>query len=65
MQAATAEFDAKKRVEMLQAATKTVFADVPVIPLYWQKVHWAGKANLTYVANMTEDTTPVLAGLAK
>jgi len=65
MQAATAEFDAKKRVKLLQAATKTVFADVPVIPLYWQKVHWAGKANLTYVANMTEDTTPVLAGLAK
>lgn len=65
MVAATAEFDAKKRVEMLQAATKTVFADVPVIPLYWQKVHWAGKANLSYVANMTEDTTPVLAGLAK
>ena len=65
MRAATAEFDAEKRVELLQKATKLVFADVPVVPLYWQKVHWAGKANLTYVANMTEDTTPVLAGIAK
>ncbi|WP_117194444.1 ABC transporter substrate-binding protein [Rhizobium terrae] len=65
MQTATAEFDAKKRIELLQKATNMVFADVPVIPLYWQKVHWAGKANLTYVANMTEDTTPVLAGTAK
>ncbi|TCL71404.1 ABC transporter substrate-binding protein [Rhizobium sp. BK251] len=65
MRAATAEFDTEKRVEMLQKATGMVFADVPVIPLYWQKVHWAGKANLTYVANMTEDTTATLAGIAK
>ncbi len=65
MQAATAEFDAKKRIEGLQKATNMVFADVPVIPLFWQKVHWAGKANLTYVANMTEDTIPTLAGIAK
>lgn len=65
MRAATAEFDAEKRVELLQKATKLVFADVPVIPLYWQKVHWAGKANLSYVANMTEDTSATLAGLAK
>ena len=65
MQAAAAEFDAKKRIEGLQKATNMVFADVPVIPLFWQKVHWAGKANLTYVANMTEDTIPTLAGIAK
>ncbi|TDX85199.1 peptide/nickel transport system substrate-binding protein [Neorhizobium sp. R1-B] len=65
MRVATAEFDAEKRVELLQKATKLVFADVPVIPLYWQKVHWAGKANLSYVANMTEDTSATLAGLAK
>ncbi|MCJ9753055.1 ABC transporter substrate-binding protein [Neorhizobium sp. BETTINA12A] len=65
MRAATAEFDVKKRVELLQKATKMVFADVPVIPLYWQKVHWAGKANVSYVANMTEDTSATLAGIAK
>lgn len=65
MRTATAEFDAKKRVELLQKATKAVFADVPVIPLYWQKVHWAGKANLSYIANMTEDTSATLAGLAE
>lgn len=65
MRKATAEFDPEKRIELLQTATKLVFADVPVIPLYWQKVHWAGKANLTYTANMTEDTAATLAGLAE
>ncbi len=65
MRAATAEFDAAKRIEGLQKATSLVFSDVPVIPLFWQKVHWAGKENLTYVANMTEDTVPTLAGLAE
>ena len=65
MRTATAEFDAKRRIELLQQATKAAFDDVPIIPLYWQKVHWAGKANITYVANMTEDTTATLAGMAK
>lgn len=65
MRTATAEFDAKRRIELLQQATKAAFEDVPIIPLYWQKVHWAGKANITYVANMTEDTTATLAGMAK
>jgi peptide/nickel transport system substrate-binding protein len=65
MRTAMAEFDPEKRVELLQTATKLVFADMPVIPLYWQKVHWAGKANLSYVANMTEDTSATLAGVAE
>ena len=42
-----------------------VFADLPVIPLYWQKIAWASKANITYEANMAEDTTAARAGLAK
>jgi peptide/nickel transport system substrate-binding protein len=65
MKAAQGEFDAKKRIEGLQKATKLVFADTPVIPLYWQKVYWAGKADLNYVANMTEDFTATLASVAK
>lgn len=65
MRIATSEFDEAKRIELLQKATKLVMADMPVIPLYWQKVYWAGKANLSYVANMTEDTAATLATLAK
>lgn len=65
MRTAVGEFDEAKRIELLQQATKMVFEDTPVIPLYWQKVHWAGKANLSYVANMTEDTSATLTTLAK
>jgi peptide/nickel transport system substrate-binding protein len=65
MRAAMSEFDQAKRIGLLQQATKMVFEDMPVIPLYWQKVYWAGKSNLSYIANMTEDTTASLASLAK
>jgi peptide/nickel transport system substrate-binding protein len=65
MRVATSEFDEAKRLQLLRDATKLVFEDYPIIPLYWQKVYWAGKANLTYEANMSEDTTAALAGIAK
>ncbi|UJW73810.1 ABC transporter substrate-binding protein [Rhizobium sp. SL42] len=65
MQAAMGEFDSDKRIELLQKATAHAFQDMPVIPLFWQKVHWAGKATLSYDANMTEDTSATLAKLAK
>jgi peptide/nickel transport system substrate-binding protein len=65
MQEAMGEFDTAKRIERLQQATSHVFQDMPVIPLFWQKVHWAGKATLSYQANMTEDTSATLAKLAK
>jgi peptide/nickel transport system substrate-binding protein len=65
MRTALAEFDFDKRIALLKDATKTAFEDYPIIPLYWQKVYWAGKANLTYEANMSEDTAAFLAGIAK
>ena len=65
LQAAMGEFDQAARVEKLQTATKLVFADMPIIPLYWQKAYWAGKANLNYVANMTGYSSATLATLAK
>jgi len=65
MAEALGEFDYEKRLAKLQAATALVFADVPVIPLYWQKVYWAGKNNLEYEANMMEDTSAALAKLRK
>jgi peptide/nickel transport system substrate-binding protein len=65
MNEALAEFDYGKRVAGLQGATAFVFQDMPVLPLFWQKVHWAGKAGLDYDANMTEDTAATLARPAK
>lgn len=65
MKAAQGEFDQAKRIDGLRKATKLVFADVPVVPLYWQKVYWAGKADLNYLANMTEDLAATLASSAK
>ncbi|MGO4175615.1 ABC transporter substrate-binding protein [Bosea sp. TAF32] len=62
---ALTQFDEGKRIAAIQAATKMVFADLPVIPLYWQKIAWASKGNITYEANMAEDTTAARAGLAK
>lgn len=62
---ALTQFDESKRIAGIQAASKMVFADLPVIPLYWQKIAWASKANITYEANMAEDTTAARAGLAK
>jgi peptide/nickel transport system substrate-binding protein len=57
------EFDEAKRLSGLQQATRMVFADLPVVPLYWQTVSWASKANITYEANISEDTSAALAGL--
>ncbi|HBF28639.1 ABC transporter substrate-binding protein [Rhizobium sp.] len=65
MNKAAAEFDPDKRIALLQEATQMVFADTPVLPLYWQKVHWAGKATLSYEANMGEDTSATLASVAQ
>lgn len=56
--AAMEEFDPERRVKMLEEATRLVFADTPVVPLYWQKVHWAAKAGLTIKGGLSEDTLP-------
>ncbi len=60
-----AEFDTDKRIKLFQQATKIGFDDVPVVPLYWQKVHWAGKATIDYKPTKAEDTTAIDASLAK
>ncbi len=59
------EFDLNKRLALFQEATRMGFADVPVVPLYWQKVHWAGKATINYKPSKAEDTTAVDASIAK
>jgi peptide/nickel transport system substrate-binding protein len=65
MDAATGEFDAQKRIDMLADATAIAFEDFGVVPLYWQKVYWAGKDGIAYEANKAEDTTATLASKAE
>ncbi|TKV70570.1 ABC transporter substrate-binding protein [Rhizobium sp. AU243] len=57
LKAAMSEFDEQKRFQMLADAAKIAFDDVAVIPLYWQKIHWASKNGLSYDASMLEETT--------
>lgn len=52
------EFDAKKRCAMLAEATRVAFEDMPVVPLYWQAVHWAAKDGITIDGGLSEATLP-------
>lgn len=54
--AAMQEFDTEKRNAMLADATRMAFAETPIVPLYWQKVHWAMKAGLAYDGGLSEAT---------
>ncbi|MFD2263366.1 ABC transporter substrate-binding protein [Lacibacterium aquatile] len=62
---ALSEFDTAKRDALLREATKMVFSDLPVIPLYWPTAVWASKDTIEYEANMSEDTSAALASLKK
>jgi len=65
MKEAMAEFDVEKRVALLKEATKIGIDDVGFIPLFWPKVYWASKDNITYTANRGEDFMATLAGQAQ
>lgn len=65
LQQAMSEFDESKRNALLEEATRIAFGDVGMIPLYWQKVHWAGKAGIGYVPSRGEDLRADLASIAK
>lgn len=52
------EFDEAKRIGMLQDATRLVFEDTPIVPLYWQVIHWGLKDGLAITAGLSEDTLP-------
>ncbi len=54
-----------ERVKLLQTAAHMAFEDFPVLPLYWQKVYWAGKSHISFTGNMGEYTTATLTSLAK
>ena len=58
LDAAQEEFDEPARLAALQEATKLVFAETPVVPLYWQKLYWGTKASLTVKGGLNEYTLP-------
>lgn len=65
MKEALSEFDLDKRIALLKQATKIGVDDVGFIPLFWPKVYWASKENITYTANRGEDLMATLAGIAQ
>ncbi|ETA53419.1 ABC transporter substrate-binding protein [Ponticoccus alexandrii] len=52
------EFDEEARLTKLRDATALVFEETPIVPLYWQKVHWGLKDGLTIDAGLSEQTLP-------
>lgn len=52
------EFDEPARLAALQEATKLVFAETPVVPLYWQKLYWGTRDGLTVKGGLNEYTLP-------
>jgi peptide/nickel transport system substrate-binding protein len=65
LRAALSEFDEAKREELLEKATRLAFGESAIIPLYWQKVHWAGKASVDFTPSRGEDTVATNARMAK
>ncbi|MGO4572457.1 ABC transporter substrate-binding protein [Microvirga sp. 2TAF3] len=65
MKEATSEFDPQKRITLLQEASRIGIEDVGFVPLFWPKVYWASKDNVSYIANRGEDFMATLAGTAQ
>lgn len=61
--AASAEFDEGRRNALLQEAARIVAEDVALVPLFFQKLHWAGRKGLTYVAGKDESTLATRVGI--
>ncbi len=55
---AVQEFDTETRLAKLREATALVFEEQPIVPLYWQKVHWGLKNGLAIEAGLSEQTLP-------
>ena len=52
------EFDPEIRNEKLAEATRIPFDEMPVVPLYWQEVHWAAKEGITIDGGLSAYTLP-------
>ena len=62
---AAVEFDETKRNALLADATRVAMHDAALLPLYWIKLYWASRGNITFQANMGEDSSVSFAGIAK
>lgn len=58
---ATTTFDEQERNALLARATEIAMHDEALLPLYWQKAIWAARPNVTFDANMSEDSTVLFA----
>jgi peptide/nickel transport system substrate-binding protein len=65
LEQALQEFDPAVLDKKLQDLTAMVFAEQPIVPLYWQKVHWGLKKGLTVRAGLSEETLPQNVGSEK
>ena len=54
---ASAEFDEAKRNALLAEATTVAMQDYALLPLYWQKAIWAGRPDVRFEANESEDSS--------
>jgi len=60
---AAVEFDESKRNELLADATRVAMQDVALIPLYWIKLYWASRGDITFQPNLGEDSSVEFAGV--
>ena len=60
---AAVEFDEAKRNALLADATRVAMHDAALLPLYWIKLYWAARGNVTFQANMSEDSSVLYAGV--
>lgn len=58
LDAAQEIFDEPARLAALQEATRMVFAETPVVPLYWQKLYWGTRDGLKVRGGLNEYTLP-------
>ena len=54
---ASAEFDESKRSALLAEATRIAMDDAAILPLYWQKLYWAGRTGFVVDADRGEATS--------
>jgi peptide/nickel transport system substrate-binding protein len=60
---AAVEFDEARRNALLADATRVAMQDAALLPLYWIKLSWASRGNITFQANMSEDSSVLFAGV--
>ena len=52
-----------KRNALLADATRVAMHDAALLPLYWIRLYWASRGNITFEPNMSEDSSVLFAGV--